>query len=364
MHGASSLNTILPTKPITVNHGTSMATSTTSAYRIYRPDSTAGASRSPSSSSALPPSITVRIKPKPKTPVHEGQRLQTEKVQIESMDHYYNRLSDISSQCSCAFSPVKSMPNFTRHNSVEGDSIFGYKSKDVSGTMAGASPTASGSEKELEKERKQETEKTKDKGKEKAKLPTKSKAIENPTPKPLMDASKRTLTSRWPWLRPGGTRIAKPTTAPVVFTAPASQPPAAARTMSGYVDPFERLATPIPTIKHTPIAMHNAAPGPSTSHKKTYSKPTTLSKPNVPAAPSTTGKFDTGFAQIKSLALILLKFCFMLYAVVALWFVLDALREAIHTIGVPFRVVRWVGGWVWFWVCWAGGVVGAILGRR
>ncbi|OAL03535.1 hypothetical protein IQ06DRAFT_187789, partial [Phaeosphaeriaceae sp. SRC1lsM3a] len=314
-HGTNSHITASPQKPIAVDHGTSMATST---YRIYRPDSTAGASRSPSSSSTLPSNITVRIKPKPKTPVHEGPRLQTEKVQMESMDHYYNRPSDSLSQSSRASSPVKSMPNFTRHNSVEGDSIFGYRRKEASGTIAGA---------------------------KKAQPLTNLKAPEKPTPIPSTDTPKRTLTSRWPWLRAAGTRIAKPTTAPVVFTAPAVQPPMQ-RPISSYVDPFERLATPTPTNKSMPTAMHNATPGPATSHKKTPSKSTLLSKPGASFAPSTTGKFDTGFAQIKGLALILLKFCFMLYAVVALWFVLDAVREAIHTIGVPFRVVRWIGGWV------------------
>lgn len=42
-----------------------------------------------------------------------------------------------------------------------------------------------------------------------------------------------------------------------------------------------------------------------------------------------------------------MRFCAILYAVVALWFVLDALREAVHMVGVPFRVGRWavrVGG--------------------
>lgn len=364
MRAIRSLDTTTRTKPTAVNHKTSTSTSATSTYRIYRPDSTAGASRSPSSPSRLPPSITVRIKPNPRTPVPEGQQVQTEKVQMESMNHYYNRPSIESSHSSRASSPVKSMPNFTRHNSVEGDSIFGYKSKDFSGTVAGASPTTSGSEKEAAKSKDKDLESAKAKGKEKATPPMKSKTPEKPILKPSTNTPKRSLTSRWPWLRPSGPRITKPTTTPVVFTAPAVQPPAP-RPMSGYVDPFERLASPPPPPKPALTTLHNAAPGPSAIHRKTPSKHASLSKPGAaaPASP-TTGKFDTGFAQIKSLALVLLKFCFIVYAVVALWFVLDALREAIHTIGVPFRVVRWVGGWVWFWVCWVGGIVGAIVGRR
>jgi hypothetical protein len=42
------------------------------------------------------------------------------------------------------------------------------------------------------------------------------------------------------------------------------------------------------------------------------------------------------------------------YAVIAVWFVLDAIREAFNTITAPFRVVKWLGGWIgvlalWLW---------------
>jgi len=49
----------------------------------------------------------------------------------------------------------------------------------------------------------------------------------------------------------------------------------------------------------------------------------------------------------------------LLYAIIALWFILDAIREAFNTIAAPFRVLRWCGEAVWdtgVWA-WEGGVV-------
>jgi hypothetical protein len=342
-HVNSVSNTATVLKPVTVNTST-----TTSRYRIYRPDSTAGASRSPGAASTLPPTITVRVKSRPKVSTPEIER-----VQPKSTHNLYSLPYDVSPLSSRSPSPVKTMPNFTRHNSVEGDSIFGYKSKDTDGAVAGASPTRSS----------------------KAKDQAKPKAAEKPAPKLTptdTNTPKRTLTSRWPWLRPVSPRIAKPTTAPVVFSTPPPPPPHAAgtipkpRPMSGYVDPFERLATPVPPTP-APTAR------PSTPKKvlaKPAPKPPAVPNPptpahkSTPAPPSPTGKFDTGFAQIKALGLILLKFCLLVYAAIALWFVLDAVREVWHTIGVPFRAVRWVAEWIWFGVCWVGGIVGAVVCRR
>ena len=347
-----------PLKPVTVGTKSATAASPTSCYRVYRPDSTAGASRSPSSASALPPSITVRIKPRAKVTAQNAERVQT-----ESSHKFYNRPFDTaSSQSSCDSSPVKSMPNFTRHNSVEGDSIFGYKSKDAGGAGDG-SPTSSGAEKGKSTSL---TSSDNDKKKErvlaipqiKMKTPEKApeKAAKDTTPK-------RTLTQRFPWLRPAGPRLAKPTTAPVVFTAPAPRP------ISSYVDPFERLAKPAPhpTALRSPLT---APPRPCTP-KKTLTKPTptinTIPRPVTPrsvAPPSPTGKFDSGFAQIQSFALLLAKVCLAVYAVVALWFIMDAVKEACYVIGVPFRIAKCVGVWVWLLVCWVGGIVKAVVGKR
>jgi hypothetical protein len=348
VNGVSNTATVL--KPVTVNTST-----TTSRYRIYRPDSTAGASRSPGATSALPPTITVRVKTRPKISTPN-----TERVQPKSTHNLYSLPYDVSPPSSRSPSPVKTMPNFTRHNSVEGDSIFGYNAKDTDGAVAGASPTRSSNEKHPEKE------KTKDQAK--------PKAAEKPAPKLTTTNStttpKRTLTSRWPWLRPASPRLAKPTTAPVDFSTPPPPPPHAAgtiprtRPMSGYVEPFERLATPVILTPASAPAPTTRAPTPKKVLAKSTPKPANVPNQPAPAPPSPTGKFDTGFAQIKALGLVLLKFCFMLYAVIALWFVLDAVREVLHTIGVPFRAMRWVAEWFWFGVCWVGGIMRAIVGRR
>jgi hypothetical protein len=363
-------------KPITITSNTTTARSTTSTYRVYRPDVTAGAS------SALPPTITVRIKPRAKTTSQDAER-----IQKESSPRLYTRPCDTASaSSSCDSSPVKSMPNFTRHNSVEGDSIFGYKSKDKGAEVIAASaiPTTSGAEKTKSTWSPNSSDNEKGKAKAKAKdtSQVKCKITEKAAPKtppkdkaPPKDKTtpKRTLTERWPWLKPAGPRLAKPTTAPVVFTAPTPPTISAPRPVSGYVDPFERLATPKP-IPH-PVALRTPAPIRPATPKKTavLHKPaptivttpkTTVSTVSNVAPLSPTGKFDSGFAQIKSFVSFVAKFCFILYAIIALWYILDAVREAIHTIGVPFRVVRWVGGWVWFWVSWVGGIAGAVVGVR
>jgi hypothetical protein len=251
------------------------------------------------------------------------------------------------------------MPNFTRHSSVEGDSLFGYTRKDVSGTMAGASPTSSGSEKEKEKEKGKEpmkcrvTGKAAEKGTEKAT----AKVTEKPVEKTVKTTPKRTLTTRWPWLRPSGPRIVKPTTAPVIFAAPAAK--TAPRPVSEYVDPFIAVeATPKSTPKPTPAPTQLCTPTPKLVSPKRA--PVRWAAPAPASAPSSTDKFDTGFAQIKSLSFMLLKLCFVIYSVIALWFILDAVREAIHTIGVPFRMLRWLGGVVWMWAVWIAGVVAAV----
>jgi hypothetical protein len=354
VNGLSTTTTV--PKPANINTSTATPPPITSRYRVYRADSTAGASRSPCAASTLPPTITVRIKSKPKVYPKDAQHVHT-----KSTHNLYNLPYDVSPPSSRSPSPVKTMPNFTRHNSVEGDSIFGYNSKDMDGAVAGASPTTSGSEKEVEEV------KTKDQAKPKA-----AEKQENSAPKPAKTMTpKKTLTSRWPWLRPASPRITKPTTTPVVFSSPApalnppappphAPPPAPApkpRPISGYVDPFERHATP-------PVPAPAPTPATTPRPPRVLAKPPPKSAPKAsapaPVANPSTPKFDTGFAQIQSLGLILLKFCFALYALIALWFVLDAMREAIHTIGVPFRAVKWVTGWVWVGVCWVARRVGVL----
>ncbi|KAH7359530.1 hypothetical protein BKA66DRAFT_472718 [Pyrenochaeta sp. MPI-SDFR-AT-0127] len=277
----------------------SIGSTPSSKYR-YRTDSEAGASRS--TPSPTPPLATIRVRLMPKIVVAEGDRVQT-----ESRCSLYSRPSPTcSTQASRSPSPVKSMPNFRLHHSIEGDSLFGYRSKDLAGAVAGASSTS-----DSEMEREKENNKDNDKGRK--------------------GTLKRSLTSRWPWLRPSSPRVAK---API---SPIGQ--ATVKKASTYVDPFATHATPVPApvCLRTPIASRPASP-----RKLGRSTP-----------PASIGTFDSGFAQIKRLTLLILKIAFSLYAVVALWFVLDAIREAFHTLGAPFRAMKMLGEFVWIWGLWA-----------
>lgn len=308
-----------PQAPASTQSSIRMPPSPASCYQIYRADSTAGASRSPPSSSPVPATIKARVKLKP-TIVKEEDPVQTE----SRYSLYNTRATDASSTRSS--SPVKSMPNFTASNEVEGDSIFGYKTRDTERTVAGASLTASSDrEKALEKTRQKLAERAKEK-----------------TPK-------RTLTTRWPWLRPSVPRTAQPTTIPVAFSlhaeksAPTAPYPIDTVKNTAYIDPFTS-----PTSSTPPSLLPPRPPSPR--------KLATHHSPPAPLGP-VTPTFDTGLAQIKSFTYIVVKIGLLLYAFVALWFVLDAVREAIHTIGVLFRVLAGVGavvldvaGWVWEWV--------------
>lgn len=283
-------------------------------YR-YRADSEAGAARS--TPSPTPPPTTIRIRLKPKVAAPEKERVQT-----ESSWALYNRPSPTSStHRSRSSSPVKSMPNFTRHNSVEGDSIFGYRSKEVTNTAGGASaPQSSSKDKDKAKGKPQEKEIDKEKGK-----------AADKTKKPA--EPKRTLTSRWPWLKPAAQKAAKPSTLPI--SAPAPPKP------TTYIDPFVMHATP--SITPPPLRPAVARPPPTPRKLAT--------RPVASPAPST-GKFDSGFAQIKSVSIILFKIALSLYTIIALWFILEGIRQAFHTLGAPFRVLKLLGGFVWIWGIW------------
>lgn len=276
---------------------------TTNIRYHYSTDSEAGATRS-TPSPTQPAPIRVRIKPR--VLVSETQRIQT-----ESKHTLYSRpCLSASPPLSRTPSPLKSMPNFTRHNSVEGDSLFGYRSKVLTGS-------GSSSSSDIEK--------------------ADTKAPEIPT----KVIPKRSLASRWPWLRPAGPRVAKPALAPVVMSniAPRTAPVVTAPQTSTYVDPFIKHATP---PNPTPASLRSlAAIRPSSPRK--------IERAAVPAPQS---KFETGFAQIKHLTYILCKIGFILYGIIALWFVLDAVREAFHTIGAPFRLMKFLGGFVWLGLLW------------
>jgi hypothetical protein len=131
---SSVLNT--PRKPII---GESNMSPNTARFRS-RADSEAGASApipapTPSPTTRSNP-IRIRVQTKPKLAVPQ----ETERAQTESTYTLYNRPpTSTSTSRSRSTSTVKSMPNFTRQNSDEGDSMFGYRSKDLAGTTAGAS---------------------------------------------------------------------------------------------------------------------------------------------------------------------------------------------------------------------------------
>jgi hypothetical protein len=132
-----------------------------------------------------------------------------------------------------------------------------------------------------------------------------------------------------------------------MFSIPAAKPTSAVRP-TAYVDPFATHTAP--TSASTPACLRTPIASRSNSPRKVLTKPTTFHRTSVPS----TGKFETGFAQIKEFTYLVFKICLAVYAVIAVWFVLDAIREAFNTIAAPFRVVKWLGGWIgvlalWLW---------------
>lgn len=133
----------------------------------------------------------------------------------------------------------------------------------------------------------------------------------------------RMLANRWAWLRPSGPRVAKPVS---------TSPPTATAT------PAVTKATKTPPSPHTYISPFSPSPF------LPLSSPTKLSR--HPASPSPTHKFESGFAQITRVCTVVLKLLLLLYALVAVYFILDAVREAVYVVGAPFRVGKVVLGGV------------------
>ncbi|CAE7174027.1 hypothetical protein PTNB85_03631 [Pyrenophora teres f. teres] len=270
----------------------------TTRYRS-RADSEAGASSSMSSPTRRPIPVKVRVMPKLAVP-------QEERIQTESVPSLYSRPNAAmpSRQTSRSPSPVKSMPNFTRQNSVDGDSIFGYTRKqDFTSTIGGPrAPTI-------------------------AQL----KTIE----KPVKLSAKPTLTSRFPWLRTPGPRVTKPSTSPVVFRS--TTIPKSARAESTYIDPFEKLDIITSSVPITPLSNSPAVPThPISPARNLRPQPTKAQETHL----------SIGFMQLRQCSILVLKIALYVYVVIAAWFILDAVREAVLTIGVPFRVLLYVGGWI------------------
>lgn len=261
------------------------------------------------------PAIKVRLKSKAKT----------ESLEItppQQASSWYTRYtpSPTSSQ-STSRTPSPTKPTFA-YTTLPHNPIFGFPTTDISGTIAGASKNP----------------------------PT--------TPSKPLPKSKVKSPSRWAWLRPAGPRVQKPISHPLTENALASSTITTMATAtatapttkrSEYISPFTLYRTPPSTNTNTPTPSR-----PSSPKKLLRSIP--LHPPSIPVAPRVLkidkteprgGKFESGFAQVKRLAWIILRICLLVYALVGLYFLLDAIREAVHALGAPFRVVRMVGRVVW-----------------
>ena len=232
---------------------------------------------------------------------------QDERIQKESWWGLYQRSPQTStdSPTKSGHSPTKPKFEYTTVP-VAADPMFGYRSQDIAGTLA--------------------TAKTKEKEK------AKDKVAETPKKKEV---------SRWAWLRPTGPRVAKPT----ALSSPAKP--------TTYVDPFAQHATPIPTQTNTPVVSRSSSP------RKTIP----LRPPPVLASATPKGKFESGFAQITSMTTLVIKICVVVYVLVGLYFILDAIREAVHAMGAPFRAVKMAGAYVWLGMIWVVRWLGWAWGR-
>jgi hypothetical protein len=131
----------------------------------------------------------------------------------------------------------------------------------------------------------------------------------------------REKVGRWTWLRPTGTRVGKlgltPTT--ITSTTTITTPRPLPDGKIGYIDPFTQHSPPPPMVSRSP-------------------------SPRKLQPLASKRKVDSGFAQISSLGLLIAKVCLVVYLLVGVYFVLDAVREAVHVLGAPVRGVRRVVG--------------------
>ncbi|KAF2796673.1 hypothetical protein K505DRAFT_237181 [Melanomma pulvis-pyrius CBS 109.77] len=265
--------------------------------RVYhRGDASSGAASHFTTPSLEKDKIKVRLKPPTAT------RTREDSPQKESWWTLYNRSPQSSTDGSRSPSPTKLS---FKHTTVPviADAVFGHGGQGISGTSAAAKP----------KDKAANTTAASGNGSGKA------------TPK-------HAQTSRWAWLRPAGPRVAKPTHTHV---------PAKATT---YVDPFVQHATPAPTHPNTPVSSRPNSPR----------KLAPRHAPQGPPPSKPKGKFETGFAQVTTLTSLVIRVCLIVYVLVGLYFLLDAVREAVHTLGAPFRLLKGVGRCAWGGVVWLG----------
>lgn len=344
-------NTSVYRKP-TVPGVTTSAAMLSESVSYVRADAKTGAS-SPTSPLR---STTVKISMKPKTPsptrapVIPAIKIETctqqtsdaHTCEVEHCRGTYYRAPYVEPSPSRSPSPTKTMPNFTRQYSLEGDSIFGYKIKDPLGTIAGADKSASSSDEEAPK----------------------PSAKPQPASKPA--PQKRTLADRWPWIRKDSTKgIGRPPAIPAPdppVRAPAKTPtyvkPVSKRPVSMYVSPFDGVATSPatpPPVRTVPARPAVAAAKAATGQAAPVGKAAPSLRSTAPAPSGTESALDTGMQRVQDLIVLGVKIALALYIVVALWFVLDALREALCVLCVPLRFL--------FVVVWAiVGSVGRALG--
>jgi len=266
-----------------------------------------------------PSKIKIRLKPRAAapapapapTPALATAPPSPDRPQKESFWSLYTRTPPHSTpDTSRSPSPTKPPPHFaytnTNVSAGAAEALFGYPSKDIIGTAA--------LEKEKAKKKDKDVEKEKD--------------------------SEGATKSRWAWLRSAGPRVAKPTAVATTPSNASGRLDISAPITSVYIDPFTQHTTPIPTQPSTPPPSRPTSP-----RKLARSKPA--------PAPASTGKFESGFAQVTSLTSLVLKACLLIYVLVGLYFILDAIREAVHAIGTPFRVVRVLLGYLWMGIVWA-----------
>ncbi|KAF3037631.1 hypothetical protein E8E12_004565 [Didymella heteroderae] len=341
-----SSNTSVFRKPTVLGVTTSAAILEESVAYV-RADAKTGATRA----TTPPRSTTVKISLKPKTPSPTGSpskapampAAKVERCKPESGRHacaiehckgtYYRSpcMEDEERQRRSP-SPTKTMPNFTRQYSLEGDSIFGYKVKDPLGTVAGADKSASNSDEE------------------------KPKTAASRKPEDARKQHKRTLADRWPWIRRDNDARSAPIGKPPSMPAPdppvrAPVRPATKRPNSVYVSPFDALAT-LPTTTPPPARPTPARPAAA-------AKSTARSKSVSHTTPDGVLSFDSGMKRMQDFVVVSVKVGLALYIIVALWFVLDALREALCVVCVPLRVVVL---FVWAVVGSTGRAVGVVAG--
>ncbi|ORX92356.1 hypothetical protein BCR34DRAFT_258435 [Clohesyomyces aquaticus] len=248
-----------------------------------------------------PDKIKVRVKSK---------KRDAEPPQRVSSSGLYNRASP---QPPTDSSPTKSQFVLTAMNR---DDVFRQSNSDTTGTSAGASKAT----------------------------PTESNGL---SAKPT---SQKSTPRKRTWLQPTAFRNSKPSA-----TTPARQAamPFDDATARGYIDPFILHATQAPTYPNTPAASRPTPP-----------KKLVRSQSHLPPQQPVEGrKFESGFAQVTSLTALIIKICLVIYALVGLYFVLDAIREAVHAISLPFRVMSLLLNYVWMGCVWVARVVGQAWAR-